>query len=76
MPGETGLLGDELKLILCRMAPGMALTVPDEWLDRHLPGTLATRAALMNEIARQYHCACKPGIGVQVFEKQIVPFTG
>jgi hypothetical protein len=30
----------------------------------------------VNEIARQYYCASKPGLGVQVFEKQIVPFTG
>ncbi|MFT0859446.1 hypothetical protein [Ancylobacter sp. G4_0304] len=68
--------GDELKLILCRMAPGMSLSVPDEWLDKHIAGTHASRAALVNEIARQYQCACKPGFGVQVFEKQIVPYTG
>ncbi|MGA0564681.1 hypothetical protein ACO2RV_19720 [Ancylobacter sp. VNQ12] len=68
--------GDELRIILCRLAPGMALTVPDEWLDKHIAGSNAARAALVNEIARQYYCASKPGIGVQIFEKQIVPFTG
>ena len=68
--------GEELRLLLCRMAPGMALTVPDEWLDKRFPGTHASRAAVVSEIARQYQCACRPGMGVQVFEKQIVPYTG
>lgn len=68
--------GDELKIILCRLAPGMSLTVPDEWLNRHIPGTHASRAALLAEIARQYQCALKPHLIGQVFEKQEVPFTG
>jgi len=68
--------GDELRVILCRMAPGMSLTIPDEWIDRHIAGTNAARAALVNEIARQYQCVCKPNLGSQTFEKQEVPFTG
>lgn len=68
--------GDELKMILCRMGKGMSLTVPDEWLDKHIAGSHASRAALVNEIARQYFCIYKPGIGTVTFEKQEVPYTG
>lgn len=68
--------GDELRMILCRMGKGMSLTVPDEWIDKHVAGSNAARAALVNEIARQYFCICKPGVGVHIFEKQEVPYTG
>ncbi|WP_029352547.1 hypothetical protein [Bosea sp. 117] len=68
--------GEELKLILCRMAPGMSLTVPDEWIDKHIAGTNASRAALVKEIARQHLCSCRQNYGSQTFEKQEVPFTG
>lgn len=67
---------EELKLILCRLAPGMALTVPDEWINRHIPGTNASRATLMADIARQYLCVCKHNYSSVTFEKQEVPFTG
>lgn len=68
--------GDELKLILCRMAPGMSLTVPDHWIDRHFPGSNAERAKAVSEIARQYLCVIKQNYASQTFEKQEVPYTG
>lgn len=67
---------DDLKTILGRMAPGMQLTVPDEWLDRRIDGTRAGRAALIADIARQYCCILRPNMASHTFEKQEVPYTG
>lgn len=68
--------GDELRNILCRLESGMVLTVPDDWVDRTISGTLATRARLVSEIARQYFCTHYQDLGSQRFEKQEVPATG
>ena len=35
---------DDLKTILCRLEPGMFLTVTDEWAAKTIPGTYASRA--------------------------------
>lgn len=68
--------GEELKNILCRLECGMVLTVPDEWIDRIIPGSHVTRARLVGEIARQYFCTHRQDFGTQSFEKQEVPATG
>lgn len=68
--------GDELKTILCRLEPGMSLTVTDEWAAKTIPGTHATRARELREMALQLGCAFHPEMGKQVFEKLEYPRTG
>jgi hypothetical protein len=70
------LNGEELRKILCLLEPGMSLTVPDEWVDRVIPGTRVARARLVSEIALQYGCTCEQGYGIQKFEKLEIPATG
>jgi hypothetical protein len=67
---------EQLRKIMCYLAPGMSVTVPDAWLDRKIPGPPAKRAARVNVIALDYGCALKHGIGVQTFEKNEIPYTG
>ena len=73
---EVCLNGDELKTILCRLEPGMSLTVTDEWAAKTIPGTHATRARELREMALQLGCAFHPEMGKQVFEKLEYPRTG
>ncbi len=74
---EGALLnGEELAKILCHMRPGMLLTVPDEWIEKTLQGTRAQQYARVEQMALDYQCALRPGIGVQVFEKLRPPYTG
>lgn len=68
--------GAELKAILCRLEPGMSLTVPDEWIDRKIAGSRVERARLVAEIARQLGCACVHGHTTQRFDKLDYPRTG
>jgi hypothetical protein len=68
--------GEKLINVLSLLAPGMVLTVPDEWLDRTISGTRAQRATLVDKMALDYGCSCRPGMGVQIFEKQELHATG
>ena len=68
--------GEQLMKILCQMGPGMSLTVPDLWLERNLPGTLAQRMSRLKELAQDFGCVLKDGIGTQTFEKLDFPRTG
>lgn len=68
--------GEELSKILCRLEPGMSLIVPDEWIDRIIPGTRLARARLVDDIAHRYHCVCTQDLGSQRFEKIKMPPTG
>ena len=68
--------GEELRLLLCRLEPGMAITVPDKWFDKTFPGSRVERAKLVSHIARQFGCSCEPGIDFQRFEKLDFPRTG
>lgn len=73
---EIRLNGDGLRKILCLLEPGMALTVPDEWVDRAIEGNRVSRAILVGEIAFQYGCSHHQEYGFQKFEKLEVPATG
>ena len=73
---EVGLNGDELKKILCRLHPGMSLTVPDAWIDRAFPGPRAKQVSSLSDIALDYGCIWRQGDGVQTFEKREIPATG
>ncbi|GAB4067561.1 hypothetical protein KHC28_18155 [Ancylobacter sonchi] len=73
---ETAVNGDELRKILCRLEMGMVLTVPDRWLDRNITGTRVSRALLVEEIARQFHCVCYQEPDGIRFERQGFSFTG
>ena len=68
--------GDDLCRLLCLMAPGMSLTIPDTWIDRHVPGPRVKQAARINEIAQDYGCVVRHGVEVQTFEKLEFPRTG
>jgi hypothetical protein len=68
--------GQELKVILCRMAPGMSLVVPDEWIDQAIPGTRLDRARLVDKIALEYSCCCHQEIGFHRFERLEYPRLG
>lgn len=73
---ERALNGEELSKILCLLEPGMSLTVPDEWADRIVSGTVAQRVTRINKIARDFGCTWQQGMGVQTFEKLELPATG
>jgi len=73
---ELPLNGEELSRILCLLAPGMSLTVPDEWVDRIISGSLRDRVSRVEKIAMEYGCSYRPGVGVQTFEKLELPATG
>ncbi|MBY0380346.1 MAG: hypothetical protein K2W78_00270 [Xanthobacteraceae bacterium] len=67
---------DDLKTVLCRLEPGMSLTLPDEWVDRNFRGTPAIRVGELREIALQLGCALHHGIGNSRIEKLDYPRTG
>lgn len=73
---EARLNGEELRKILCRLEAGMVLSVPDTWIERTIAGSRVTRARLVDDIARQYHCICHQDPGVQRFERLDFPATG
>jgi len=73
---EVPLNGEELKKILCLLEPGMALTVPDAWIDRAVAGPLAKQVTRVKEIAHAFGCVWRQGDGVQTFEKLEIPATG
>jgi hypothetical protein len=73
---ELPLNGEELSRILCLLAPGMSLTVPDEWVDRIMAGSLRDRISRVEKIAMDYGCSLRQGVGVQTFEKLELPATG
>jgi hypothetical protein len=73
---EHALNGEELTRILCLLAPGMSLTVPDEWIDRIMGGALRDRVSRVEKIALEYGCSLRHGLGTQTFEKQELPATG
>jgi hypothetical protein len=54
----------------------MSLTVPEAWIDRNFPGPRITQMNHLEKIAAGHNCIIRYGHGVQIFEKQIVPFTG
>jgi hypothetical protein len=66
----------ELTIILCRLKPGWALTVPDEALDKMIPGSRAQQATRIREIAQDYGCSLKHAPGTQTFERWVFPKTG
>jgi hypothetical protein len=73
---ETRPNSADLPALLCRLGPGMALTVPVAWIDRNFPGRLLDQMTALEKIASEHHCILRHGHGVQIFEKQIVPYTG
>ena len=73
---ERALNGEELSRILCLLAPGMSLTVPDEWVDRIISGSRRERVSRVEKIALEYGCCVRQGIGEQTFEKLELPATG
>jgi len=66
----------DLLIILCRLQPGWALTLPDEAIEKMIPGSRAQQAARIREIAQEYGCALKLGPGTQTFERWVFPKTG
>jgi hypothetical protein len=70
------LNGEEIAKILCLMGYGMKLTVPDEWLDRYMPGPRTKQQARIQELALDYQCALHQSMGSQTFEKLRAPYTG
>jgi hypothetical protein len=70
------LNGEELAKILCHMGYGMKLTVPDEWVDRYLPGPRIKQQQRIEQLALDYQCALRQEPGLQVFEKLRPPYTG
>ncbi len=73
---ENGVNGDELRRILCRLEAGMVLSIPDRWIERHIPGPRLARSQLIEDIARQYYCVCHQDIDVHRFERLGFPATG
>jgi hypothetical protein len=68
--------GEELAKILCHLRYGMVLSVPDEWIEKTIAGPRTKQYAIVQQMALDYQCALRPGIGVQVFEKLRPPYTG
>lgn len=73
---ETAVNGEELRKILCRLEAGMVLSVPDAWVERTIAGSRVTRARLVEDIARQFHCICHQDIDGLRFERLGFPATG
>lgn len=67
---------DELKTILCRLEPGMVLTVPDAWIDKNIAGSPLARTRLIEDVARQLGCSCVQEMDRARFEKLDYPRTG
>jgi len=70
------LNGQELKIILCRLAPGMSLVVPDEWIDQTITGSRVERARFVARIAAEYSCCCHQDVGFHRFERLEYPRLG
>lgn len=68
--------GEEIAKILCLMGYGMKLTVPDEWVERYIPGPRARQQERIQQLAHDYQCALHHGMGIQTFEKLRPPYTG
>jgi hypothetical protein len=68
--------GAELRRLLCLLAPGMCLTVPEEWLEDTIPGPLARRTRTLEEIALDFQCVARQDLTSQTFEKLEPPATG